>query len=302
MAHIREQLRPSRIPKARIAHAQRADAIFFTRSVKESHDTTIKPASPESPICVLRAFLKLGRLPVRPRPWIPLHRTAQIESNLGSINGKGCENITNQHDDDSIDSSEIALTIVCVAYRRPQSLQVLLHCFLAQTSQNFRLLVIHDGPDDEIASILAEFASRYPHRIDYLFTEERYNDYGHSLRQIGLERATTPYVLFTNDDNYYVPVFVETVLRVIEENDPDIVLFDMVHSHDAYGLTYYVLITEPRMNRFDVGSGVFRTDLARAVGWRSRDFAADGIFIQDVVAHKPNLKIEKIDKVLFVHN
>jgi glycosyltransferase involved in cell wall biosynthesis len=208
--------------------------------------------------------------------------------------------------DESVDSAQIPLTIVCVAYRRPQSIQVLLHCFLAQTSQNFRLLVIHDGPDAEMSVLLSEYTSRYPDRIEYIFTETRYDDYGHSLRQLGLEQVSTPFVLFTNDDNYYVPVFVQTVLAVAHDKNADIVLYDVVHSHENAGDTiappYSVLITEPRMNRFDVGAGVFRTELARAVGWRSRGFAADGVFIEDVLAFKPDVKIEKIDQVLFVHN
>ena len=211
-----------------------------------------------------------------------------------------------QASNESFEAPQSALTIVCVAYRRPQSIQVLMHCFLAQTSQNFHLLVIHDGPDDEMAALLGEYTSHYPDRIECLFTEERYNDFGHSLRQLGLEQVNTPYVLFTNDDNYYVPIFIETVLRVISEDNADIVLYDVVHSHENAGDTiappYSVLVTEPRMNRFDVGAGVFRTEVARAVGWQSRGFSADGVFIEDILASKPDLTISKVDQVLFVHN
>jgi len=198
------------------------------------------------------------------------------------------------------------ITIVCVAYRRPAAIQVLIHAFLAQTSQDYRLMIIHDGPDERMEALLAEYCERFPERMECLFTEKRHNDFGHSLRQIGLERTTSEFVMFTNDDNYYVPTFVEIVTATLHSTQCDVVLFDVLHSHENAGDTvapaYSVLTTEPRMNRFDVGAGVFRTSLAKSVGWRDRSFAADGVFIEDVMASDARPKVVKIPQVLFVHN
>ena len=40
------------------------------------------------------------------------------------------------------DSDQALMTVVCVAYRRPAEIQVLIHAFLAQTSQDYRLMII----------------------------------------------------------------------------------------------------------------------------------------------------------------
>ena len=79
------------------------------------------------------------------------------------------------------------ITIVCVSYKRYELAPVLIHCFLAQTLQNFRLLMLHDGPDEKMEAIFSEFKSRNPEVFDYYFSTERYNDYGHSLRDIGIK-------------------------------------------------------------------------------------------------------------------
>ena len=113
-----------------------------------------------------------------------------------------------------------------------------------------------------------------------------------------------PFSLLTNDDNYYVPIFVEEIRKVLDTTDVDIVYFDMVHSHLINDLPnpigYQTLITEPRLNRLDIGSFVFKTELGQAVGFKDRGFAADGVFFESLKLHNP--KIWKIPKVLFVHN
>ena len=101
------------------------------------------------------------------------------------------------------------VTVVVVAYRRYDQLPVLIHSFLCQTLQNFKLQILHDGPDERMAALLEDYRQRFPDRIDYAFSPVRHNDYGHSLREWGIARAETPYILLTNDDNYYAPRFLE---------------------------------------------------------------------------------------------
>ena len=42
------------------------------------------------------------------------------------------------------------ITVICVAYKRYKNIPVLIHSFFAQTLQNFRLIVIHDGYDADM--------------------------------------------------------------------------------------------------------------------------------------------------------
>lgn len=197
------------------------------------------------------------------------------------------------------------LEIICVSYKRPIKLHCLLLSLACQTSNDFKVRVIHDGPDDETKKVIAMVNLEYPHlNLSYEETNERYNDYGHTLRDLGVRTSEAENVLLTNDDNYYVPIFIEEISAEIKDKKADIVFFDMVHSHKITELPnpigYQTLITEPRLNRIDVGSFVFNGKIGREVGFNDRGFAADGIFFEKLLSKTD--KIFKISKVLFVHN
>lgn len=202
------------------------------------------------------------------------------------------------------------LTIICVAYRRYAQLPVLIHAILCQTLRNWRLHIIHDGPDQEMEALLRPYGERHP-EISYEFTDRRYEDYGHSLRQIGIDNADTEYLLITNDDNYYVPVFLEFMFNEIREHDLDLILCDMVHSDlsvDEGGLKYArgeysCFRTHPKKGRVDIGCFIVRTEIAKRVGFRDKSFFGDGTFVEDMLAEfGGGLRIGKLNKVLFVHN
>jgi hypothetical protein len=110
----------------------------------------------------------------------------------------------------------------------------------------------------------------------------------------------------TNDDNYYVPVFLEEMFRKADSEALDLVLCDMVHSHNHPGNrpqdSYNAFTTEPRTNSVDIGCFIVKTELAKAVGFRDKSFAGDGTFVDDIMSSDPPVKWGKIDKILFVHN
>ena len=197
------------------------------------------------------------------------------------------------------------IEIICVTYSRINELRCLVASLACQTSLRFAIKIIHDGPSLETRACVSDLRRIYPMlRILYQETEERFNDYGHSLRSIGLIDSQYDYILLTNDDNYYVPVFIEEIENVIKEQTPDIIYFDMVHSYviedQPNPISYQTLITEPRINRIDIGSFVFKSELGKAVGIRERSSDADGVFFEDM--KRTGAKIVKIPKVLFVHN
>lgn len=201
------------------------------------------------------------------------------------------------------------LTVICVAYKRYRSLPVLIHSFLAQTLQNFKLIVIHDGPDAQMNALLSPYREQYPDEFDFCFSEQRHNDYGHTLRDMGIQLADTDYLLITNDDNYYAPKFLEYMFMPVHQQadaPPDIVFCDMVHSHHNPGVTrqlpYNHFETRPQRNFIDMGCFIARTALAQQVGFRDKGFAGDATYFEDLVAAAGQPKITKIPMALFVHN
>jgi hypothetical protein len=198
-----------------------------------------------------------------------------------------------------IRASSVTIEVICVAYRRYGPLKVLVQSLLNQFSTNWKLSVYHDGHDPQFERLMESFRAEAGDKITYACTERRYNDWGHSLRDEGLKHVTSDYVLITNDDNYYVPVFVSAVTEAITGTDPDVILFDMVHSHEGYAF----FPTEYRRHRIDIGSAVVRSSLAMKAGFRDKGFEGDATYFEDIAAAKgEDLKICKINQVLFVHN
>lgn len=199
------------------------------------------------------------------------------------------------------------LTVVCVTFERLEALRVLLHSFMSQTLQNFYLHVIHDGPNADYQRMAMAAKEVYGSKIDLSVTKQRYNDYGHSLREIGLRRCSTDFVLITNGDNYYTPVFLERMFKKIDSDNLDLVLCDMIHSHNRPGnrsqTSYKPFVTFPSLDHIDMGAFIVRADLAKKAGFADKSYAADGVFIERIMRSSDRpLRWGKVDDVLFVHN
>lgn len=198
------------------------------------------------------------------------------------------------------------LGIISVTYNQDYPLKTFINSFKSQSLQNFDLHIIHDGEwDSNIKSSLYE--ENYISPGVFLHnTSERYNDYGHSLRDWGIKKfhKEYSYLLITNCDNYYCPKFVEYIFSVIDDNT-GVVYFNMVHSHDqGYG-TYSVLNTDFIGYRCDIGSFVIRSDIAGDVNFNKKDFNADAFFIDQINEYGKMYKkfeVKKVDKCLMIHN
>lgn len=202
------------------------------------------------------------------------------------------------------------ITIICVAYKRHAQIHVLIHSVLCQTLRNWKLHIIHDGYDAQMDEILGEYAQRYP-EITFQFTEVRHDDYGHTLRELGIQAVDSEYVLITNDDNYYVPEFLRLMFNEIRTHQLDMVLCDMVHSHIEIvdGRLRYIkdqyryFPTYPKKFMVDIGCFIVRTAMAQQVGFRDKSHAGDGTFVEDLMSKFYGIiKVGKLNKVLFVHN
>ncbi|MDP5240530.1 glycosyltransferase [Uliginosibacterium sp. 31-16] len=199
------------------------------------------------------------------------------------------------------------IEIVAVAFERFGELKVFVQSILNQTRDNWKLHVIHDGPNQEFEQIMQDFCRQAPEQISFSSSERRYNDYGHSLREIGLRDVTGDYILITNADNYYVPKFLEFILGVIEQGDVDVVMYDMVHSHhnpggrDAPSYSYFK--TDYSHSNIDMGAAVIKRELAQTAGFPDKSFAGDATYFSRVLAIKgAATQGVKINRVLLVHN
>jgi hypothetical protein len=198
--------------------------------------------------------------------------------------------------------------VIAVSYEKFGQLKVFVQSWINQTKNNWMLTVIHDGPSEEFNLIMKEYSSECQSRIEYLTTESRFNDYGHSLRDMGLKNIKGDYVLLTNADNYFIPKAIEFISEVFNEHQPEIVLFDMVHSHNGPGgrdlPEYSYFETKFERRSLDISSAIVKASLAEKVGFRDKTHDGDASYFEDIMKLKgpEGLSIAKISRVLFVHN
>lgn len=215
------------------------------------------------------------------------------------------------------------LKVICVTYNQDYELKCLINSFKCQTNQNYELIILHDGKNSDLyASLMRN--NYLSEKIKFDDSYGRFNDWGHSLREIGIKNFVTEeddFVLITNGDNYYCPKFVEYVLRIAEQFKEGhttqsydyyppvgIIYFNMIHSHfrgdSSSGTDYGYFNTDFKHSMCDIGAFIARRDIIQSVGFRDRGHDADGVMINDILEYQKthDFSIMKISQVLFVHN
>lgn len=214
------------------------------------------------------------------------------------------------------------LDILTVTYGQYREIACFAYSLGCQTNKAFRTIIMHDGyPKESDGYDWAELGNMSWERrlqelcfdanivADISHSTIRFNDWGHSLRRIMVDsKIENPFVCLTNADNYYMPCFVEEMLKPFEDEKVGVVYCDIVHSHNhpfnvpqgTYG--YFKSRFEPC--GCDIGSIVLRADIAKEVGFKHRHRDADASWIQDILDYqkKAEFDIVKVNKVLMVHN
>ena len=186
------------------------------------------------------------------------------------------------------------LEIIVVTYDQNHELKCFIESILAQSEENWKMLVIHDGPSVQFGKIMEPYLS--DPRIDYMLTDKRHNDWGHSLRKIGVERlGDSEYTLITNADDIFAPVFVH---EMCHRTLSDLSYCNCSHHH----WNYEARESQLRRGAIDISCCVIRTEILKAVGWNSTAYHADWILLDEILNKYPELKVRKVGKVLVMKN
>ncbi len=188
------------------------------------------------------------------------------------------------------------IDFVIPAYDRPHHLMVMLAGLMAQTNPNWRAQVVFDGAAHDRHRDVVRYVNG-DSRILFLYLPKRYNDWGHTPRNVGLSEAVCEWVVMTGEDNYYVPTFVENILRMANET-VNLIYCNMLHNWTSD--QYVSLFTVPKTGAIDIGCCVYRTSMAKTMCLDVKDKCADGAFVEKFVGRFGGAV--KIEKTLYVHN
>ena len=184
----------------------------------------------------------------------------------------------------------------------PSEVNELLRSLGRQSFSNFETILIHDGPNPDSESIEKK-------GVRYLETEKRFDDWGHSLRDLGIEISEGEYILFLNCDNIMYENSLEKLNELSEKDiefgntygthkfdSKDILIFPIIlHGQSTDGFHLFrdkesdkkMILTgyPPQTNYIDCMQLVMkRSKWNHYGGWYDKSFASDGIMYRRFVS------------------
>lgn len=192
------------------------------------------------------------------------------------------------------------IDIIAVTYGHNEILKCFINSIKSQTSNNWRLVLIHDGPNEKLKKEL-ENENYLNDKISFIEYPERTENFGHKLRKWAIENVVeNEYLLLTNGDNYYTP---NMVYEVSQRNE-DFIYFDMIHSYSIHKnhnqSSYGYLNCRLEFGSIDMGCVVMRSGISKKIGFNQIKSSADWDYFNEAL--KVTNNIYKINKILFVHN
>ncbi|HOS17554.1 MAG TPA: glycosyltransferase family A protein, partial [Bacteroidales bacterium] len=93
------------------------------------------------------------------------------------------------------------LEFIIPTYKRINNLCTLLYSLKSQTSNDWTAQVISDNtPEEIIRPVINHFSE--DSRINFNVLSKRYNDWGHTPRNVGLNHSKEELLVMTGEDNY----------------------------------------------------------------------------------------------------
>jgi glycosyltransferase involved in cell wall biosynthesis len=190
------------------------------------------------------------------------------------------------------------IEFIIPTYNRPDKLMVILMSLKVQTVNQWRVHVVADAIYDGYQEVKDYFKN--DDRFKFSELNGPHKDWGHTARNYGLEHLEEEWVVMSGDDNYYVPVFVETFLESIKfRNDVNFVHCNLVHNW--VNNDYIPLVSAPRVNRIDIGNFMSKSEFSKQLRLDVTKANADGLFVEEYI-DKFKGNIIHIEKFLYVHN
>ena len=113
------------------------------------------------------------------------------------------------------------VSVIIPVYNSEKYIEKCINSVLAQTYQNYEIIVINDGSKDNSGKIMEQLQDKYPDKIKYI---EQENMGVAKTRNKGIERATGDYIAFMDNDDYIENDYLQTLIENSDNGHYDIVL------------------------------------------------------------------------------
>lgn len=121
-------------------------------------------------------------------------------------------------------------SLIVPIYRIEEYLPKCIESVLAQTYQDYELLLVDDGSPDGSGKICDAYAAKYPDKLRVIHQP---NGGAGAARNHGIELSTGEYLLFVDGDDYLSDNLLEDLAAAIEKTDADLVMFGAAVERDG---------------------------------------------------------------------
>jgi glycosyltransferase involved in cell wall biosynthesis len=108
------------------------------------------------------------------------------------------------------------VSVVIPTYNRPHLIERAIQSVLKQTYQNFEIIIIDDSSNDETEKVIKGLNDG---RIKYIRNKIRKGNPGAKNQGVKESSQDSKYIAFLDDDDEYLPLFLEKMIEVLEKND-----------------------------------------------------------------------------------
>ena len=115
-----------------------------------------------------------------------------------------------------------AISVIVPIYNAEKTLRKCVDSLLAQTFQDFEILLIDDGSPDQCGAICDEYAKQ-DSRVRVIHQE---NQGVSAARQCGMDNAQGEYTIHADPDDWVEPNMLEELYKKAKEDDADMVICD----------------------------------------------------------------------------
>ena len=121
--------------------------------------------------------------------------------------------------------SQPLVSVVIICYNGGQFLAEAIDSVIAQTYDNWELLLVDDGSSDRSVTIMQEYVDKYPGKVDYLQHPNHINRGKNASRNLGITNAQGEYIALLDCDDVWLPHKLERQVTIAQQH-PEAMMVD----------------------------------------------------------------------------
>jgi len=190
----------------------------------------------------------------------------------------------------------IGVTFIAPAFNEILSNRVLVDSLIMQENPNWKLIVIHNGPNLDIENWVKLYKDP---RIMYLYSDIDTGCYGTYNRVAALEYVNTDFVIQTSIQDYFLSWATKLIIERLQETNADICMWDSINHLSGYE----PLDVKLQQNYIDWGNFCLKTSIAKQISIpHPQEYCADWLTLQKGIQLDLFKNQTKIANILTIHN